>query len=314
MHRITDRRLGGTSRKNVLLLKRLCGENFYPRVALVTTMWEELELQQSGEYREAQLASNESYWGDLYNKGSKILRHNNTQESALNIVDILLKNKGQAALAIQHELVDEYKTLINTAAGQAIHMDLEEAIKRYENEIRDLKTEIDDAVDREDIKTVDCFCEDVQRCVGIADQARQHQKDLHTTLEQLVEESEQSHNLLVDQLQELSQATLEQPRCESKDFRSRLLCKEIQNGPGPMVQHVRDQDRETSPIIVTPFYSSRALSNLLFNFSNPRFDTKLRELVERQVSEMDNLESIQQVKEMESELLYSRPQDIAFWD
>lgn len=40
LHRIIDIRLGGTGLRNLIMFRKLCGDDFYPRVALVTTMWD----------------------------------------------------------------------------------------------------------------------------------------------------------------------------------------------------------------------------------------------------------------------------------
>ena len=39
-HRITDGKLTGTLRATLEIFKQICGENFYLRVAFVTTMWD----------------------------------------------------------------------------------------------------------------------------------------------------------------------------------------------------------------------------------------------------------------------------------
>jgi len=39
-HRITDGRLTGSARFNLAIFKQICGEEFFPHVAFVTTMWD----------------------------------------------------------------------------------------------------------------------------------------------------------------------------------------------------------------------------------------------------------------------------------
>ncbi|KAF4985278.1 hypothetical protein FGRMN_11242, partial [Fusarium graminum] len=152
MHRITDNRLGGSGKKNIMMFKRLCGDEFYPRVALVTTRWEELERQQVGVSRENELISNDAWWGHMHKKGSKLIRHKNCQGSALEIVEKLLQSAGHETLAIQRELVDEHKDLIKTGAGREVNKELEEATKRYEEDIKTLEADIAEA--REDAEAV----------------------------------------------------------------------------------------------------------------------------------------------------------------
>ncbi|KAK0711820.1 P-loop containing nucleoside triphosphate hydrolase protein [Lasiosphaeris hirsuta] len=42
-HRITDKRFTGTSRFNFDIFKAICGEEFYPRMVCVTTMWNNIQ-------------------------------------------------------------------------------------------------------------------------------------------------------------------------------------------------------------------------------------------------------------------------------
>ncbi|KAF4966909.1 hypothetical protein FSARC_5473 [Fusarium sarcochroum] len=314
MHRITDTRLTGSGLRNLQLLKQLCGDKFYPQVALVTTMWERLEegLElRRGECRETELSSTHGWWGDIYEKGGKLLRHRNTQESALRIISTLIQTKCQTALAIQHELVDEHRDLINTAAGQGIKKALEQDIKRYEEGSELLSAEIDSTMDANDWETADLLREQAKRYVEMTDRGRKHEKDLHATWEQLVEESERNHKLMIEEPQELDQASLIQYERRNEQLRTTNPHRGRQRDQGDTTQQDRDRDRHTRPSIVTSPYSSPAPINRLYSFSASQFESKLKQLVKWQVAEMDNLESIQQVKELETELLYSRPQDIA---
>jgi len=39
LHRISDRRMTGSAKKNLLMFKKLCGNNALVNVTLATTMW-----------------------------------------------------------------------------------------------------------------------------------------------------------------------------------------------------------------------------------------------------------------------------------
>ena len=43
LHRITDRKLCGSSRKNLNVFRQLCGDEALTNVAIVTNMWENVE-------------------------------------------------------------------------------------------------------------------------------------------------------------------------------------------------------------------------------------------------------------------------------
>ncbi|GAB1318341.1 hypothetical protein MFIFM68171_08551 [Madurella fahalii] len=51
-HRITDRRFGGTAKKSLTIAKNICGRDFFPYVAAMTTMWDTIEQGKYEEYEE----------------------------------------------------------------------------------------------------------------------------------------------------------------------------------------------------------------------------------------------------------------------
>lgn len=99
LHRITDVRMIRTQRRNLTLFKELCGRECFPAVALVTTFWDSVESI-IGAYRENELTINDEYWGYMAKKGSRIVRHTNTYDSAMNILDIFIKRHQPVVLDI----------------------------------------------------------------------------------------------------------------------------------------------------------------------------------------------------------------------
>jgi len=53
-HRITDKRMTGTGRANFDIFKAICGEAFFPRTVIATTMWNHIQPQKVPAYRELQ--------------------------------------------------------------------------------------------------------------------------------------------------------------------------------------------------------------------------------------------------------------------
>jgi len=82
------RGLGGSTINHRFFEK--LGKNFFGfgNVFLVTTMWDRVDRRE-GDKREAQLKSDD--WGFMYDRGSQILRHYNTKDSALAIIDTVLE-------------------------------------------------------------------------------------------------------------------------------------------------------------------------------------------------------------------------------
>ncbi|KAJ5690368.1 hypothetical protein N7462_004760 [Penicillium macrosclerotiorum] len=125
LHRITENRVTGSARRNIELMKAICGSGFFPYVALATTHW--------------------------MTGGAALFRQDDGAASACQIVEYLInKNKqlGETpALAIQRELVDMNKRLDDTTAGKVV---LDVAARKYaaaKEEIAALKLAIKESDD-----------------------------------------------------------------------------------------------------------------------------------------------------------------------
>ena len=62
LHRITDIRLQGSAKKNLIMFKKLCGAEALSSVILTTTMWDSVSPK-DGENREEQLRQTPEFWG-----------------------------------------------------------------------------------------------------------------------------------------------------------------------------------------------------------------------------------------------------------
>jgi len=140
-HRISDFRMGGTSTKNFKMFRKLCGDNTLQNVVIVTNMWGEVTLQK-GEAREAELKSEDIFFRPVLAKGALMARHENNVTSAQRIIRLVLDNP-PLALRIQEELVTEKKEMSGTSAGEELNREFDARIKKYQEEIRTLKEEMD---------------------------------------------------------------------------------------------------------------------------------------------------------------------------
>lgn len=143
-HRITDTRMQGSARKNILLFSKLCGDEALKNVLLVTSMWDKLPKSQISvaKGKEKQLVETHEYWGFMVSKGSTVLRHRNTADSARAIVKRLVNGKGCAIkLDVQEQMVDKKQTLNETAAGRELNAAIAEERKRWEREIEETMRE-----------------------------------------------------------------------------------------------------------------------------------------------------------------------------
>lgn len=141
MHRISDVRMSGTSKRNFRIFRELCGESTLSNVLIVTNMWGHVDSK-IGEERERELATSDKLFKPVLDKGARLLRHDNTEASAHAILRNLINNQ-TATLAIQHEIVNQRKDLAQTSAGSELTRLLKAQAQRYDDEITGLQGELE---------------------------------------------------------------------------------------------------------------------------------------------------------------------------
>jgi hypothetical protein len=145
IHRITDKRITGSSMKNLRLFRKLCGENNMGNVVLVTSMWENVDPAEGVDH-ERELCGTGSFWGTMLMQGASAVRYNNNRVKALEIILDIVK-KSPVALKIQTELVDEGIALIDTDAGVCVNEELLKLQRKHEEELATVIEEMDRAVE-----------------------------------------------------------------------------------------------------------------------------------------------------------------------
>ena len=133
LHRITNTRVAGSTRRALHLFQRICGEDNYKNVILATTFWNSIaHCEETGVDREQQLLSNDGFWGNMKEKGAQTMRLTRDYKTILPAL-IAMAAKPKVTLGIQHEL-DQGCSLERTMAGlfikdDAAHLDLEHVRK-----------------------------------------------------------------------------------------------------------------------------------------------------------------------------------------
>jgi hypothetical protein len=151
--RITDVRMGGSAIKSLRLFERLCGEESFPIVILVSTMWDQID-EELGAAKEKELEMNEELWGKMKRNGAQVERLSGDEASARRLMTDILKRKKFGVMKIQHELIDEGLSLNQTKAGQFVvdHSQLKHT--QYQNELSELELSIKEARETEDDELV----------------------------------------------------------------------------------------------------------------------------------------------------------------
>lgn len=151
LHRILDTRLGGSAMKNLRMFKKLCGESSLASVVLATTMWDDID-EDTGNKREQQLKTNPRFWAGMIGSGSTVFRHDRKLASAMGIVSYLVKKERPIDTDIAREMVDNNKTLDQTSAGIEVTTELAEQKKRFEEQLKNIKAEMEEAMANRDRK------------------------------------------------------------------------------------------------------------------------------------------------------------------
>ncbi|KAF9044132.1 P-loop containing nucleoside triphosphate hydrolase protein [Panaeolus papilionaceus] len=143
LHRITDIRFDAGAATALNIFRKLYGSDGYDKLALVTTMWNDIRPDLQYKYIEKERELQEGSWGTFLKRDDAAFlgRFDSTEEdgartSSLNVVEELAKRslREKLKLKLQKELVDDKIRLPMTEAGKAA-FSLAEMAKYYLNEI-----------------------------------------------------------------------------------------------------------------------------------------------------------------------------------
>jgi hypothetical protein len=145
LHRISDARIEGSARRNLVMFQKLCGPDCFPNIILATTFWDIVEPG-TGAARERELIEREEFLGFMHSRGSIVLRHSGTRQSAMAILERSLRSRRPLTLQIQRERNIEQLSLVETEAGRQVNEDISKAKKEYERELKELQEEMENAL------------------------------------------------------------------------------------------------------------------------------------------------------------------------
>ncbi|KAF2652457.1 hypothetical protein K491DRAFT_663659 [Lophiostoma macrostomum CBS 122681] len=187
VHRITDTRMAGSSLKSLRIFEKICGENNFSNVHVITTMWDMLKTvnaQSAGDEREQRLKEKPEFFGCLMRKNATMTRFGLNQKSALQIIETIAGRKQQIVTSLQRQMVVEGVELRDTAVGKFLQKDLESSRQRYKEEIGMLRYEYEEAIDNKERELL------LEHKAGFEQQIRNSEIDqrrLAVSFEQLTE-------------------------------------------------------------------------------------------------------------------------------
>jgi hypothetical protein len=177
MQAATDKRMFGSTLRNLKMFRQLCGDEPLKNVILATSCWGTAE--RSGEMSKAianedQLRRDSLFWQPMLKRGSQMVRFEDTRESALKIIKKII-NKKPIVLQIQHELVDEDKNLIDTAAGATVNEEIKRLEAKYKKEISDVQADMKEALESRDQELQEVLSESKTRLERLREDNRRAQ-------------------------------------------------------------------------------------------------------------------------------------------
>lgn len=116
LHRISDVRMGGSPKINFDMALKICGEEFFPNIVLMTTKWSKAGPTPVEVKREEDLKTNPRLFHPLLMGGGTYMRYDGTAECVWKAVEQLSGMEAKA-LHLQKELVDLEYPLDVTSAG-----------------------------------------------------------------------------------------------------------------------------------------------------------------------------------------------------
>lgn len=200
LHRISDPRMGGVALKDLTMFKKLCGEESFGSVALVTTFWEEVD-REVGESREAELRGTDEFYGAMLRHGSMMLRHQNSENSARSIISYLVNRGTTTVLHIQRELGDG-KQLDETAAGAALEKDMIEQRALFVKRLDESAKMMQEALNANDERRAAELFEQQEAFQKKIDDAQKSREELRIDMEKLFQEKENQFKAIQDQLEQ----------------------------------------------------------------------------------------------------------------
>lgn len=120
------------------LIKKLVGDDAYKHLVIVPTMWTDREEAE----RLAQARVDKfTIWGDMVDQGAKIMLHDNSPDSATNIIRHILTHGGPVQLLVQKELAKNPR-LEETTVGRQLNEDMGLDAAKLRAEMEDLRREV----------------------------------------------------------------------------------------------------------------------------------------------------------------------------
>lgn len=171
----------GSAKKNLFMLKKLCGSEGLKNAMLVSTMWELVD-ENVGSNREEELVATEEFWGLLVRGGASVKRHDNNRDSAMRLLKEIVKNK-KMAMSIQKEMVTDGKSLDQTQAGMEVESELRRQRDRFKKDLEEVREMMREALEARDRESANALQEHKAETERKIERIKEEREKLKVTLE-----------------------------------------------------------------------------------------------------------------------------------
>lgn len=138
---VDGNRAYGSEKRRTRLFRQICGTDSFGHVVIGTTMWSKLKDKSEGHGRVQERRNSGDFWANLVKHKAEIIEHNDSRESALNIIRKLMY-KGKTALQLQQELSENNGSLFETTAAQQLYQDLGQISVTENNKLNEIYREM----------------------------------------------------------------------------------------------------------------------------------------------------------------------------
>ncbi|KAF8853212.1 hypothetical protein BDZ45DRAFT_694469 [Acephala macrosclerotiorum] len=150
LHPINNTRVQGSTMKSLRIIQKVCGPEALSLILLGSSMWDKEDFE-TARRREDELTQTSHFWRNMIEKGSRTFRFYNDQASALVACDHIIEQRRSAdfrkvTLALQHQMINEGKTLNETNAGMEVEKDILQLKQICKSKIEEARMEAQRAV------------------------------------------------------------------------------------------------------------------------------------------------------------------------
>ncbi len=245
IHRISDPRMAGSSRRNLVMFKKLCGEKAYQSVVLATSMWSRVS-EDEGRERERQLIETDDFWGHMCKQGSRVFRYLNTQQSALELVGYILSMHSKVTLDIQDEMVIQGHEIDETSAAHELNAEIIRERNRYNAKLAAAKEEMKQAMLDRDEEMQRFYKEEID---GFQDKLRKtaaEQQKLTQSLEDVEKRKEEEFRAFREELMKEHQEERARYQQERDEYRKSIRKQEETIRQQQLAEEQRMREQQAS--------------------------------------------------------------------